>query len=301
MKIKIIHEDPDFIVVDKPWGITVNKSETAKEKTVQDWAEKKLGISSAEVDYKNTSYQQPRVADDARQSFPKSSNVPRLLSERRSQSLNDSKTVPKSAFSSSASGLRSASSIEEEFLSRGGVVHRLDKETSGLLLIAKNPQSFSNLQKQFKQREVKKVYLALVHGEVRPEKGEISASVGRLPYNRIRFGVIAGGREATTDYEVINYYRLGKEKFTYLRLNPKTGRTHQIRVHLKYINHPIFSDPLYGGRKVSRADRKLLPRLFLHASEISFLHPKNNQIISLESPLPQELVNFLLTLSEVSI
>ena len=201
--------------------------------------------------------------------------------------------------------------LELEFENRSGIVHRLDKETSGILLIAKNPASFLNLQKQFKDRSVKKTYIALVHGEVKPESGEINVPVGRLSFNRKRFGVVAGGREAVTKYKVlsIKYYAVPagrqvsdgkKEPLSLLELYPKTGRTHQIRVHLKYFGHPVFSDPLYGGRKTSRNDRKLLPRLFLHAAKISFLHPKTNKIISLESPLPQELVNFLLTLSKKS-
>ncbi len=307
MDVKIIYEDPDFIIIDKPSGIVVNKSETTKEETIQDWAENKLKIKGAEVAHENTSHRQPRVADDARQSFPRPSNVPRSLSERRSQSLNDSKAVPKSALSSSASGLPFASSIEEEFRSRGGVVHRLDKETSGILLIAKNPQSFLNLKNQFKERKTEKVYIALVHGEVKPGKGEINVPVGRLPYNRTRFGIVPGGREAHTEYRVISNFIHSKnsgqefqisnskqpERLTLLGLYPKTGRTHQIRVHLKYINHSIFADPLYAGRKTARSDRKILPRLFLHASKLSFNHPVTGERLTFESPLPNELGAFI--------
>src|SRR5436190_5214818 len=132
-----------------------------------------------------------------------------------------------------------------EFHNRGGIVHRLDKETSGIILVAKNGESFIGLQKQFKERTVQKSYIALTHGKIVPEKGEISVPVGRLPFNRKRFGVIAGGREALTEYTVIKNYELRiknhEEKLSLVELYPKTGRTHQIRVHVKYINHPVFS------------------------------------------------------------
>ena len=185
------------------------------------------------------------------------------------------------------------------------------------------------MQKQFKERQVKKTYIALVHGKVEPNEGEINVPVGRLPWNRKRFGVVSGGREAVTRYRVLRiklYKRhsgkprlagriqnlprervaaardsgqarmTGKEEsLSLLELYPQTGRTHQIRVHLKYFNHPLFSDSLYGGRKTARNDRKLLSRIFLHASKISFYHPNNGQIVSFESPLPEELNQFLKT------
>lgn len=186
---------------------------------------------------------------------------------------------------------------EGDFYKRGGIVHRLDKETSGILLVAKNPAAFVNLQNQFKERKVEKVYLALAHGEVKPKEGEINVPVGRLSFNRKRFGIVAGGREAVTKYKVlsIKYYVSNgkKEALSLVELYPKTGRTHQIRVHLKYFGHPVFSDPLYGGRKITKKDRKVLPRLFLHAFGISFFHPKTGKEVSFKSDLPKELLEFL--------
>lgn len=183
-----------------------------------------------------------------------------------------------------------------DFFKRSGIVHRLDKETSGILLVAKNQESFLDLQSQFKMREVKKTYIALVHGNITVEEGDISVPVGRLPWNRKRFGVIAGGREAQTHYKVIGKKEIiidkKKEIITLLELYPKTGRTHQIRVHLKYFNHPIFSDPLYDGRKQSRTDRKYLGRIFLHAAKISFIHPKTKNVVNFEASLPEELQSF---------
>jgi 23S rRNA pseudouridine1911/1915/1917 synthase len=185
---------------------------------------------------------------------------------------------------------------EHDFYQRAGIVHRIDKETSGILLVAKNKESFENLQAQFKDRKVKKAYVALAHGRIEPIEGEISVPVGRLPWNRTRFGVLAGGKEAVTTYKISAYYKSpvkDKEELTLLELYPKTGRTHQIRVHLKYINHPIFGDELYAGRKTARDDRKILPRFFLHAKKISFFHPKTGERVGFESQLPQELQTVL--------
>jgi 23S rRNA pseudouridine1911/1915/1917 synthase len=175
-------------------------------------------------------------------------------------------------------------------LLRNGVVHRLDKETSGLLIIAKTPESFANLQQQFKERKVKKKYLALVHGKVEPKEGAIEASLSRSPFDRKKFGVFLGGREAKTNYRVLDYLgSVKKEEFTLLALTPETGRTHQIRVHLKFIGHPIVGDEKYAGRKTARNDRKWCPRQFLHAAGLSFNHPATGKRIELVSELPSDL------------
>jgi 23S rRNA pseudouridine1911/1915/1917 synthase len=185
-----------------------------------------------------------------------------------------------------------------DFYNRGGIVHRLDKETSGVLVLAKNPEAFSNLQKQFKERTVKKVYQALAHGKIDPEVGEINVPVGRLPWNRNRFGILPGGRESKTLYKVLHIYQNPKTKelLSFVELYPQSGRTHQIRVHLKYINHPIFSDFLYAGRKTSRNDREVLPRVFLHAVQISFTHLRTREALTFASPLPEELHTVLASL-----
>lgn len=201
---------------------------------------------------------------------------------------------------------------QSDFQARSGIVHRLDKETSGLLIIAKDPESFKNLQEQFKEGRVEKTYIALCHGKVVPLEGEINVPVGRLPWNRKRFGVFPMGRESRTLYRVLEYKTLISDKktedLTLLELRPKTGRTHQIRVHLQYIGHPIFGDELYAGRKNMKFDRKLLPRHFLHAAKIKFTHParyasasvaggpKTGEVLQFESPLPPELSGFLSSL-----
>jgi 23S rRNA pseudouridine1911/1915/1917 synthase len=186
--------------------------------------------------------------------------------------------------------------ISNDQLLRNGIVHRLDKETSGILLVAKTKETFERLQQEFKERRVEKTYTALVHGKVNPPiggEGEIKASVGRLPWRRDRFGVLPGGREAITRYRVINNLQCtinnSKQEFTLLELYPKTGRTHQIRIHLKYLGHPIAGDEFYAGRKTARDDRKWCPRLFLHAGKIKVEHPLTGKILEFESKLPSDL------------
>ncbi len=187
---------------------------------------------------------------------------------------------------------------------RSGVVHRLDKETSGILLIAKTKVTFEELQRQFKERIVQKTYLALVHGKVDPKIGEVKATVGRLPWRRDRFGIIAGGRESSTSYKVLDYYEIPKAKehlrdYSLVEFYPKTGRTHQIRIHSKFLGHPLVSDEFYTGRKTARADRKWCPRLFLHAAEISFKNPSNGKHMNYKSVLSEDLNRSLQSLSKI--
>lgn len=195
---------------------------------------------------------------------------------------------------------------ESDFYKRSGVVHRLDKETSGCLIIAKTPEAFTKLQLVFKERKVKKTYMALVHGKI-PQSGEINAPVDRLPWNRERFGIVPGGKEAVTKYKRIKNYEFRpkvdqplaerfknkSEILSFIEINPESGRTHQIRVHLKYLGFPIVGDYLYAGRKTQRADRKWCPRVFLHAAKIEFPHPFEEKLVRVEAPLPPELVAVL--------
>jgi 23S rRNA pseudouridine1911/1915/1917 synthase len=182
---------------------------------------------------------------------------------------------------------------------RSGIVHRLDKDTSGCLVVAKTKGVFEALQGQFKKREVEKIYTSLVHGKMELKEGNISVPVGRLPWNRERFGVLPGGRSSETSYKVIAYYQKGTSYFSLLKLFPKTGRTHQIRIHLKYLRHPIVSDDFYAGRKTARDDRKWCPRLFLHACVIVFKHPKLKKRVSFKSDLPTDLRLSLQFLNQV--
>lgn len=184
---------------------------------------------------------------------------------------------------------------------RAGIVHRLDKETSGILVVAKTQKVFEDLQQQFKQRRVEKRYLALVHGKVEPKEGTIEAPITRSPFNRKKFGVFLGGRPAKTKYKVKKYYSLFTNHYSLLELAPTTGRTHQIRVHLKYLGYPVVADEKYAGRKTARADRQWCPRQFLHASYLSFAHPETGKKIKFTSEFPKDLKKPLTNLRGSSI
>ncbi len=187
----------------------------------------------------------------------------------------------------------------DEFVSRSGIVHRLDKETSGILLIAKNPETFIDLQNQFKSGKVHKTYITLVHGKVEEVQGVIDAPIGRLPWNRMRFGIYPEGRQAVSNYKVIEYKKVkdqkNEEDVTMVEVYPQTGRTHQIRVHFQHIKHPVYGDELYAGRKTGKKDRKILSRHFLHASKIELEYPDATRVVY-ESELPEELTQFYSTL-----
>ncbi len=180
---------------------------------------------------------------------------------------------------------------------RDGIVHRLDKETSGIILVAKTKEAFEKLQSEFKAREVQKSYIALLHGKVEPLEGEIKAEVGRLPWRRDRFGVIAGGRESLSLYKVKKFYPGPNGGHTLVEFMPKTGRTHQIRIHAKHIGHAIVGDEFYAGRKTARNDRKWCPRLFLHAEGIKFTHPVSDKVVEFTSPISRDLESSLHALS----
>lgn len=186
------------------------------------------------------------------------------------------------------------------FKNRSGVVHRIDKETSGVLLIGKTVDSFERLQQAFKQRTVRKTYTTLVHGRVEPREGSIDAPIGRLPWNRERFGVFAGGRESHTRYTVTKLYqRSMHDLYSLVDVFPTTGRTHQIRVHLHYIHHPVVSDLFYAGRKRVKEDRIWCSRLFLHACRIVVTHPIEGRVLTIESSLPSELQSALNSLKSI--
>lgn len=255
MKPKIIYEDAEILVVDKPSGLVVNRAETVREETLQD------GLS----DY-----------------FELGSDL----------------------------------GVGE----RAGIVHRLDRETSGLVIVAKTQKAFDTLQAQFKNREVKKEYIALVHGQVKDRVGSISHDIGRIGKFG-KFGLVGGGKESKTDYSVDERYYLRDEKFeeliarftkpranylksharsyTLVNLYPKTGRTHQIRVHVKSIGHPVVSDLIYAPKKLLKSDQLWCPRLFLHASKIEFAHPKTKKTVSFSSILPKDLKDAILNLTIV--
>ena len=171
--------------------------------------------------------------------------------------------------------------------SRPGIVHRLDKDTSGLLLVAKTQSAHRDLSAQFKKRTVTKTYLALVQGAVSPPEGVIQAPVGRHFTRRKEMAVVQGGRDAETLYKTITSY----DDYDLLSIIPHTGRTHQIRVHMAAIGHPMVGDATYGKRHPE------LKRHFLHAASLEFIHPSSGEEMELSSPLPDDLSNFLDSLS----
>lgn len=223
--VKVIFSDNDILVVNKPSGIVVNRSDTYRGSTIQDWVE-------GEIDFSN----------------------------------GDSNS---------------------DFFKRCGIVHRLDKDTSGVLVVAKNEQSFSFLQKQFKERLVEKVYIALVNGEITDSKFQIDAPLGRNRNNPLKFAVVSTGKPAFTEFEKISDIVIDKDKFTLLRVYPKTGRTHQIRVHLSATNHPVVLDSIYCSNNILKSNEKYFNRLMLHSQYLSLFHPKTNKKVKFEAPLPR--------------
>jgi len=179
---------------------------------------------------------------------------------------------------------------------RPGIVHRLDKGTSGLLVVAKTEVAHEDLADQFRSREVFKSYVALVHGQMERKRGAIDQPIGRDPRNRTRMAVVAGGRSALSLYQA----REAFDRFTRLDVELKTGRTHQIRVHLAWMKHPVVGDAVYGGgRDKTVPDPQVrgaiarLQRQFLHAQELGFRHPRTRQDSSFTAPLPAELQHLL--------
>lgn len=246
MDISIIYEDEYLLVINKPANIVVNRAQSVKGTTVQDWVDAYLHLPLQKEKPDGGITKQLQVKD-----------------------------------------------IHEVFRDRSGLAHRIDKETSGCLLIAKNAQVLGALLDTFREREMKKTYLAIVHGVLVPSEGEICAPVGRLPWNSERFGVVAGGKESVTKYKVEKTFMRDRDTYSYISCYPKTGRTHQIRVHLKYINHPIVGDYLYAGRKTARSDRVWAPRVMLHAWKLSFIHPVTQKEFAVEAPVPDDMMKIV--------
>lgn len=182
---------------------------------------------------------------------------------------------------------------ESEFKQRGGIIHRLDKDTSGIILIGKNEPAFNRMQKQFKERSVEKEYLAIVLGLVEEEKFEINAPIKRNPNNRTKYAIVRDGKEAMTSFEKIRYFTDNNQnKYTVLKAYPKTGRTHQIRVHLSALGFPIAGDKMYSTRH-QLENTNHFGRLMLHARSIRFNHPSSNTEMYLKADIPREFLPYL--------
>jgi len=172
-----------------------------------------------------------------------------------------------------------------EDLTRPGIIHRLDKDTSGLMIIAKNDYARQYLVNQFKSHAVTKGYLVLVKGRPSPEQGAIEAPIGRDPHNRKRMAITETGKEASTQYKVKEYLN----GYTLLEVAPRTGRTHQIRVHLSAIGYPVVGDPIYGTKRRLEAKALCLKRQFIHAYRLGFRLPSTNEYREFTCPLPADL------------
>lgn len=179
---------------------------------------------------------------------------------------------------------------------RAGIVHRLDKDTSGLLVIARTPQSHTSLVKQLQTRDMRREYVTIVSG-VMTAGGTIDQPIGRHPKHRTRMAIVKNGRTAITHYRIIRKYR----HHTQLQVNLETGRTHQIRVHMTWYHHPIIGDPVYGAKKqlVKGMDSNLanivtaFPRQALHARAIQLLHPHSDELMTWEAPIPEDITELI--------
>lgn len=167
---------------------------------------------------------------------------------------------------------------------RPGIVHRIDKDTSGLLMVAKNDLAHQSLAEQLRNKTNKREYLALVYGQIKEDEGTIDAPLGRNPQDRKKQAVVKDGRHAVTHFKVVKRY----DNFTLVKCILETGRTHQIRVHMKYIGHPLVGDPLYGPRKVIGKNGQ-----FLHAALLGFKHPRTGEEMVFEAPLPENFQKML--------
>lgn len=278
LEIEIVYEDDDIFCINKPAGVVVNRAATNRAETIQDWSSDFLGAhgvySAAVYDF------------DAEKA---------LLQQKFAVDLE----------------YGDPASIFEE---RAGIAHRLDKETSGILLLAKHPAALLACMAQFKERTVQKTYTALTHGLFAGKRDTVSLPIGRSTHNRHTFTVTASGKPAVTEYSVEQEFEIDPTKWVEqmqqrfdwkqreaeraLRLYqglsliscaPKTGRTHQIRVHCAYLQHPLVADDLYLGRKRTKIDHQWCPRHFLHASQLTLMHPRTGKQLTVEAPLASDL------------
>jgi 23S rRNA pseudouridine1911/1915/1917 synthase len=191
-------------------------------------------------------------------------------------------------------------SQEGEFYEKGGIVHRLDKDTSGVMVLAKTPKAYEALKIQFLERKTVKKYTALIHNTFTDKHGEINQPVERHPKERKKFTVGRDlSRMAITEWNVVGEFKNNENTFSLMELLPHTGRTHQLRVHMQYMHHPIVGDPIYGFKKTWREDLLWCPRLFLHAKYLEFVHPGTNKRVYFEAELTDELKKVLEKLVKV--
>ncbi|KYH29792.1 MULTISPECIES: RluA family pseudouridine synthase [Clostridium] len=174
-------------------------------------------------------------------------------------------------------------------VARPGIVHRIDKDTSGILVVAKNDRAHKKLAEQLKEHTMKREYIALLEGRLKSDEGTIDKPIGRNPKDRLKMGVVEGGKKAVTHYKVLERY----EKNTLVKCILETGRTHQIRVHMSYIGYPLVGDPIYGFKR----SKFSLNGQMLHAKKLGFIHPSSGEYMEFESDLPDYFKEVLRKLS----
>ncbi|HEY1403101.1 MAG TPA: RluA family pseudouridine synthase [Pyrinomonadaceae bacterium] len=259
--LQVVFEDDSLIVIDKPAGLIVHPAAGVQSGTL---------ANALAFRFRNAEFAL-RIEDDS--------------TARTSESANQESRVahPQAAF-------------RNPQYPRPGIVHRLDRDTSGLMVVAKTESAHENLADQFRAREVFKSYVALVHGRVKEESGRVEEPLARDPRQRTRMAVVRGGRPALSLYRVRRAY----ERFTLLDVQIKTGRTHQIRVHLAYLKHPVVGDKVYnGGRDATvsdvrvRAAIRAMGRQFLHAEQLGFRHPQTGESLRFDAPPPAALSRML--------
>ncbi len=262
MKISILYENKDVVIINKPAGLVVHFDGKTKEKTLVDWILKKYPR------IKNVG--EPIILDDG--------SPEKILPDGKSKIF---RALDKK---SNASG----KTLAGKKILRPGIVHRIDRDTSGVLIIAKNKESFEFLKKQFKDRKVRKVYQAFVYGDVKDERGMINRPIGRSSTDFRKWtaqrGIRGEAREAVTYFKVLNKIN----DITFVEAIPKTGRTHQIRVHFSAINHPIVQDKLYATNFYLNKKQQLgFKRMALHARELE-INLLSKKILTIIAPYPKD-------------
>jgi len=267
--LDIVYEDDEVVVVNKPAGMVVHPAAGVRSGTLANALAYRFRIAESEGEG-GTGGRGDGETFDSATSVSQSPSLPLSPSEK--------------------SAVRNPKSL------RPGIVHRLDRDTSGLVVVAKTARAHENLSEQFRARTVFKSYVALVHGVLREEKGRVEQPIARDPRNRTRMAVVRGGRAALSLWRVRRRFH----RFTLLDVEIKTGRTHQIRVHLAWMKHPVVGDETYGGgRDKTLTDPRVrsaiaaLGRQFLHAGRLGFQHPRTGEWLSFTAPLPRELSTFL--------
>ncbi|MBI2062681.1 MAG: RluA family pseudouridine synthase [Candidatus Yanofskybacteria bacterium] len=285
-RIKIIYENRDFLIIDKPAGLLTHP--------VRSLARAK-GASPEDLGEATSNGTHPVNRQD------KSESVVGWLLEKYPEVASVCDPYGTGVGSSSTSLEEPKLVLDKWTDLRPGIVHRLDRETSGLLLAAKTQSAFDYFKKLFQEHKIKKTYLALVYGHLKNKSGVIETPLAKLPgrtgstrqTTKVHGKHELKEKSAITQYKVLSYHLLHTASYSLLEVSPQTGRTHQIRVHLKSVGHPVVCDALYAGKNNTCPPG--LGRLFLHAQKLSFVSPAG-EALTAETDLPQELNEFLSTL-----